>query len=244
VPPFVLYADGHQWASALAREIHFETGLVARIGKRPTEFRSYFDARLDGADRVANGHAGGVSRSFSEFAQRRWMARRWVRKLGAGSAGMVAEGDFKSSESSTGVIGAWAYVMIFPAADFAYLFFMLANPRGLRVPGTRVRWFSVRSLDLRRDGFARKRCVPLLPLNACADPRVMATKVSRSGAIDWPRSHGHSAAFDLFGSVGPFTRSSRRCCSRSNSLFAADLYRLRRTRIGMVAAFVFAFLLN
>jgi len=228
------YADGHQWASALARE-SIRDGLVAS------------DETTDRVDRILT-HAWMGPIVFAmvmlaAFSLVFWFAQtpmEWLdggfAKLASWIGGWLPEGDFKSLIVD-GVIGGVGGVMIF-LPQICILFFMLAI---LEDSGYLARAVVVVDRWMRRVGLPGQAFVPLLAAHACAIPAIMATKViesrrDRLAAIMVIPLMTCSARLPIYTIVAAMLFPS-------NPLFAAILF-ASAYALGMVAAFVVAFLLK
>ncbi|SMP65287.1 ferrous iron transport protein B [Neorhodopirellula lusitana] len=228
------YADGHQWATSLARE-STRGALVAS------------DEATDRADRILTHawfglvvFAGVMLAAFSlvfYFAQ---YPMEWLDGAFASLSGWVSsvlpEGDFRSLVTD-GIIGGVGGVMIF-LPQILILFFMLAI---LEDSGYLARAVVVVDRWMRRVGLPGQAFVPLLAAHACAIPAIMATKVienrrDRLVTIMVIPLMTCSARLPVYSMVAAMLFPSQ-------PLMAAGLFAAAYA-LGMLAAFVVAFLLK
>lgn len=164
------FADGHRWATALARESIRDDSVVS-------------DETADRVDRVLTHRWFGMA-VFAvvmviAFALVFWIAQvpmQWLEEgfaaLGSAVSNWLPEGDFQSLIVD-GIIGGVGGVVVFLPQIFI-LFFMLAI---LEDSGYLARAVVVVDRWMRRVGLPGQAFVPLLAAHACAIPAIMATKV-------------------------------------------------------------------
>lgn len=228
------YADGHLWASALARE-SIRDGSVAS------------DEMTDRVDRfLTHAWIGPVVFALvmvAAFSLVFWVAQTPMEWLDGGFAWLASrvndwlpEGDFRSLVVD-GVIGGVGGVMVFLPQIFI-LFFMLAV---LEDSGYLARAVVVVDRWMRRVGLPGQAFVPLLAAHACAIPAIMATKViesrrDRLAAIMVIPLMTCSARLPVYTMIAAMLFPNA-------PLFAAVLF-ASAYLLGMVAAFVVAFVLK
>lgn len=228
------YADGHMWASALARE-STRSGFVAS------------DETTDRVDSVLTHALFGplvfATIMLAAFSLVFYFAQFPMELLDGGFASLSAwisqwlpEGDFQSLITD-GIIGGVGGVMVF-LPQICILFFMLAI---LEDSGYLARAVVVVDRWMRRVGLPGQAFVPLLAAHACAIPAIMSTKVienrrDRLAAIMVIPLMTCSARLPVYSIVAAMLFPSQ-------PLLAAGLF-ASAYALGMVAAFVVAFVLK
>ncbi|TWT74372.1 ferrous iron transport protein B [Allorhodopirellula solitaria] len=228
------YADGHQWASSLARESIRDGSVVS-------------DETADRVDRFLThrwfGMAVFAAVMVVAFSLVFWIAQvpmQWLDEgfaaLGAAVSDWLPEGDFQSLVVD-GIIGGVGGVVVF-LPQILILFFMLAL---LEDSGYLSRAVVVVDRWMRRVGLPGQAFVPLLAAHACAIPAIMATKViesrrDRLAAIMVIPLMTCSARLPVYTMLAAMLFPQ-------NPLFAAGLFAGAYV-LGMVAAFVVAFVLK
>ncbi len=228
------YADGHQWASALARESIRDGSVVS-------------DETTDRVDQFLTHRWFGLAVFLivmvAAFSLVFWIAQipmQWLDDgfgwLAGAVSAVLPEGDLQSLIVD-GVIGGVGGVMVF-LPQICILFFMLAI---LEDSGYLARAVVVVDRWMRRVGLPGQAFVPLLAAHACAIPAIMATKViesrrDRLAAIMVIPLMTCSARLPVYTMIAAMLFPS-------DPLFAAGLF-ASAYMLGMVAAFVVAFLLK
>lgn len=228
------FADGHQWASALARESIRDGSVVS--DETADKVDQFLTHRLIGPIVFALVMVVAFSLVFW-FAQvpMEWldngfgMLASWVSRF-------LPEGDIQSLVVD-GIIGGVGGVMVFLPQIFI-LFFMLAL---LEDSGYLARAVVVVDRWMRRVGLPGQAFVPLLAAHACAIPAIMATKViesrrDRLAAIMVIPLMTCSARLPVYTIIAAMLFPS-------TPVYAAMLFASAYV-LGMVAAFVVAFLLK
>lgn len=228
------YADGHHWASSLARE-STRDGLVAS------------DATTDRVDAfLTNAWLGPIvfaAIMLAAFSLVFYFAQYPMELLDGGFGSLsswvsrwLPEGDFQSLVTD-GIIGGVGGVMVFLPQIFI-LFFMLAI---LEDTGYLARAVVVVDRWMRRVGLPGQAFVPLLAAHACAIPAIMSTKVienrrDRLAAIMVIPLMTCSARLPVYSMVAAMLFPDRPFLAAA--LFASAY------GLGMLAAFVVSFLLK
>lgn len=228
------YADGHQWASALARE-STRDGLVVS------------DETTDRVDAVLTHSVFGLvvfaAIMLAAFSLVFYFAQFPMEMLDGGFGSLASsigrwlpEGDFQSLVTD-GIIGGVGGVMVF-LPQICILFFMLAI---LEDSGYLARAVVVVDRWMRRVGLPGQAFVPLLAAHACAIPAIMATKViesrrDRLAAIMVIPLMTCSARLPVYSIVAAMLFPDQ-------PLLAAALF-ASAYALGMVVAFVVAFVLK
>ncbi|MFG0288251.1 MAG: ferrous iron transporter B [Rhodopirellula sp. JB044] len=228
------YADGHQWASALARESIRDGSVVSDETADRVDY--FLTNRFIGPVVFAAVMVLAFSLVFW-FAQvpMEWMDSGFG-MLASFVSGLLPEGDFQSLVVD-GIIGGVGGVMVF-LPQIVILFFMLAL---LEDSGYLARAVVVVDRWMRRVGLPGQAFVPLLAAHACAIPAIMATKVienrrDRLAAIMVIPLMTCSARLPVYAIVAAMLFPG-------SPLWAAILF-ASAYLLGMVAAFVVAFLLK
>ncbi len=228
------FADGHQWASALARESIVDGSVVS-------------DETADRVDRFLTHRWFGMA-VFAvvmviAFSLVFWIAQvpmQWLddgfAALGAAVSDWLPEGDFQSLVVD-GIIGGVGGVVVF-LPQMLILFFMLAI---LEDSGYLARAVVVVDRWMRRVGLPGQAFVPLLAAHACAIPAIMATKVienrrDRLAAIMVIPLMTCSARLPVYTMLAAMLFPD-------NPLLAAGLFAGAYV-LGMVAAFIVALILK
>lgn len=228
------YADGHQWASALARETTRD-GFVAsdETTDRVDSFLTHalFGPLVFGLTMLA---AFSLVFYFAQFPMD--LLDSGFSMLSAWASEWLPEGDFQSLVTD-GIIGGVGGVMVF-LPQICILFFMLAI---LEDSGYLARAVVVVDRWMRRVGLPGQAFVPLLAAHACAIPAIMSTKVienrrDRLAAIMVIPLMTCSARLPVYSMVAAMLFPSQ-------PILAATLF-ASAYALGMVAAFVMAFLLK
>ncbi len=228
------FADGHQWASSLARESIRDGSVVS-------------DETADRVDRVLTHRWFGMAVfavvMMIAFALVFWIAQVPMQWLDDGFAALdsavnrwLPAGDFQSLVVD-GIIGGVGGVVVF-LPQILILFFMLAI---LEDSGYLARAVVVVDRWMRRVGLPGQAFVPLLAAHACAIPAIMATKVienrrDRLAAIMVIPLMTCSARLPIYTMLAAMLFPS-------NPLLAAGLFAYAYV-LGMVAAFAVAFVLK
>lgn len=228
------FADGHHWASALARESIRDGSVVS-------------DETADRVDRFLThrwiGMAVFATVMLMAFTLVFWIAdtpMQWLEgsfaALGAAVSRSLPAGDFQSLVVD-GIIGGVGGVVVF-LPQILILFFLLAI---LEDSGYLARAVVVVDRWMRRVGLPGQAFVPLLAAHACAIPAIMATKViesrrDRLAAIMVIPLMTCSARLPVYTMLAAMLFPS-------NPLLAAGLFAGAYV-LGMVAAFVVAFVLK
>lgn len=228
------YADGHSWASSLARE-STRNGFVAS------------DETTDRVDAVLTHALFGplvfAAIMLAAFSLVFYFAQFPMELLDTGFATLsswigqwLPEGDLQSLITD-GIIGGVGGVMVF-LPQICILFFMLAI---LEDSGYLARAVVVVDRWMRRVGLPGQAFVPLLAAHACAIPAIMSTKVienrrDRLAAIMVIPLMTCSARLPVYSIVAAMLFPSQ-------PLLAAVLF-ASAYALGMVAAFCVAFVLK
>ncbi|EMI47150.1 ferrous iron transport protein B [Rhodopirellula sp. SWK7] len=228
------FADGHQWASALARESIRDGSVVS--DETADKVDQFLTHRLIGPIVFALVMVVAFSLVFW-FAQ---VPMEWLDNgfgmLASWVSHFLPEGDIQSLVVD-GIIGGVGGVMVFLPQIFI-LFFMLAL---LEDSGYLARAVVVVDRWMRRVGLPGQAFVPLLAAHACAIPAIMATKViesrrDRLAAIMVIPLMTCSARLPVYTIIAAMLFPS-------TPVYAAMLFASAYV-LGMVAAFVVAFLLK
>ncbi len=228
------FADGHQWATALARESIRDGSVVS-------------DETADRVDRFLTHRWFGLAVfavvMMIAFSLVFWIAQvpmQWLDEgfaaLGGAVSRWLPEGDFQSLIVD-GIIGGVGGVVVF-LPQILILFFMLAI---LEDSGYLARAVVVVDRWMRRVGLPGQAFVPLLAAHACAIPAIMATKVienrrDRLAAIMVIPLMTCSARLPVYTMLAAMLFPS-------DPLLAAVLFASAYV-LGMITAFIVAFVLK